>query len=342
MTLLDRTELKARIDAFPKVALAHLPTPLEFCERLTEALDGPEIYFKRDDMTGLAFGGNKTRQLEYVFAEILDRGADTVVAGAYTQSNWCRQISAASRKLGLDAALVLVHGVKGPLAQGNLLLDRLLGVDVTIVDIDHMQDLGPHLEAKVRELRQAGRRPYVVDPFDLDVLSLSAIGYVDAFLELDAQLDALGFEADHLYVSGTMMTPAGLHLAARALGRRTRVVAINPSRWDEDRAVAIARIASATAERLALDLAVAPEDVASDPNYVGEKYGVVTDAGREAFALVARTEGIFLDPVYTSKAMSGLIDHIRQGRIGRGEKVVFVHTGGMPAIFAYAEDLMAS
>jgi 1-aminocyclopropane-1-carboxylate deaminase/D-cysteine desulfhydrase-like pyridoxal-dependent ACC family enzyme len=338
---LSPAELQARIDRLPRVPLAFRPTPLELLPRLTEALGGPRIFIKRDDLTGLAFGGNNTRQLEFVFAEIERLGCDSVVAGAYTQSNWCRQIAAACAKRGLAASLVLVHGVKGPYAQGNLLLDTLLGAEVRIVaEIDHMQHLGPYLREAVAALEAAGRRPYLIDPFDLGVLSLSAVAYVEAFLELDAQLAALGEAADRLYLAATLMTAAGLHVGAAALSRKTRVVAVNPSRWDEPREAVIARIATATAARLGVDLVVTPDQVDNEPNYVGEKYGVVTEAGREALRLVARTEGIILDPVYTAKAMSGLIGHIREGRLGPRDTVVFLHSGGTPAVFAYAEELL--
>jgi len=338
---LSAAELQARIDRLPRVKLAFRPTPLEFMPRLSAALGGPRIFIKRDDLTGLAFGGNKTRQLEFVFAEIERLGCDSVVAGAYTQSNWCRQISAACAKRGLIASLVLVHGVKGPYAQGNLLLDRLLGAQVRIVsEIDHMQHIAPYLREAVEALKAAGRKPYLIDPFDMGVLSLSAVAYVEAFLELDAQLAEMGESADAIYLAATLMTAAGLHVGAAALGRKTKVVAVNPSRWDEPREAVIARIATATAERLGIDLAVAPEQVHNEPNYVGEKYGIVTDAAREAFRLVARSEGIILDPVYTAKAMSGLIGHIRAGRLGRGDTVVFLHSGGTPAVFAYAEELL--
>src|SRR5687768_13897355 len=144
--------LQARIDAQPRVRLAHLPTPLEPCPRFSAALGGPAIWIKRNDLTGLAFGGNKTRQLEFVFADVLAQGADTVVAGAYTQSNWCRQMTAAAKKLGLEVALVLLHGEKGPALQGNLLLDRLMGAEVTVVELDSMERLAPLLEAKAQEL----------------------------------------------------------------------------------------------------------------------------------------------------------------------------------------------
>jgi D-cysteine desulfhydrase family pyridoxal phosphate-dependent enzyme len=337
---LTRNELRSRLDAFPRIRLAHLPTPLEFCPRLSETLGGPDIHVKRDDLTGLAFGGNKTRHLEFVFAEIQASGADMIVAGAYTQSNWCRQITAAARKLGLDAALVLLHGEKGPTPQGNLLLDHLMGADVTVVDLDDMQRLTPLLEDKARELEAAGRKPYVIKPFSLELQTLSTLGYVDAAIELDEQLEEAGLDPDYVYMAGANMTPAGMLMGLRALGRRATVVSVSPITWDEDRAVDIANVASATAERLGLDLRFSAADVVADDDYIGERYGVVSPGGREAIELAARCEGLFLDPVYSSKAMAGLIDHIRKERIGKGESVVFVHTGGTPALFAYAEDLV--
>ena len=338
-TTLTRAELQARIDALPRVRLAHLPTPLERCPRLSAALGGPDIWIKRDDLTGLAFGGNKTRQLEFLFADILAAGADTVVAGAYTQSNWCRQITGAARKLGLEVALLLLHGEKGPALQGNLLLDRLMGAEVTVVDLASMEDLTPRLEAKAAELERAGRTPYVVRPFGLDKLVLGAVGYVNGALELDAQLEAAGIEPDFLYLCGANMTPAGMALGLKALGRRTRLTNFAPIVWSEPRAVDIARVATATAARLDLDLRLAPADIDNHDDYIGERYGVVTAGGREALRLLAGAEGIILDPVYSAKAMAGLIDHVRRGRIGKSQTVVFVHTGGTPALFAYAADL---
>jgi D-cysteine desulfhydrase family pyridoxal phosphate-dependent enzyme len=334
-----RAALRAKIDDQPRVRLAHLPTPLEFCPRLSAALGGPDIWIKRDDLTGLAFGGNKTRQLDFVFADVLAQGADTVVAGAYTQSNWCRQMTAAASKLGLEVALVLLHGEKGPALQGNLLLDRLMGADVTVVDLDSMERLAPLLGAKAEELERAGRKPYILAPFAVDRLALGAIGYVDAALELDEQLDDAEIDPDWLYLCGANMTPAGMALGLRVLGRRTRLVNVAPIRWSEPRALDIARIANATAKRLGLDQEVATEGIESHDDYIGERYGVVTEGGREAMRLLARTEAVILDPVYSSKAMAGLIDHIRKGRMGRGETVVFLHTGGTPALFAYAADL---
>lgn len=327
--------LKARLARFPRVSLAYLPTPLESCRRLSETLGGPDILVKRDDLTGLAFGGNKVRQLEFVFGAVLESGADTVVAGAYTQSNWCRQITAAARKHGLDSVLVLAHGRKGPTLQGNLLLDVMMGADVTVIPVLD-EELQPHLEARAEELRRAGRKPFLISSFETATQSLAALGYVAAVVEI---VEQLGRAPDHIYVAGSEMSPAGLNVGARALGLPTKVVSVSPIVYPETREEEIARIASASAERLDLPFRFSPEDILVDDNFIGEAYGIVSERGREAMMLLAQTEALILDPVYSSKGMSGLIAHIREGRIKKGETVVFVHTGGLPALFAYAADL---
>jgi D-cysteine desulfhydrase family pyridoxal phosphate-dependent enzyme len=336
-----RDQLLARLAAIPRVKLAHLPTPLDPAPRLSDALGGPEIWIKRDDLTGLAFGGNKTRQLEYVFAEIKARDCDTVIGSAYTQSNWCRQMTAAARKLGLDIHLVLLHGEKGPLLQGNFLLFKLLGAEVEVVDLDSLEDVQPLLEAKAETLRAAGRKPHIVGPMQTENLVTGALGYVQAAVELDRQLAERDLAPGHLYLSGANMTPAGLALGLKALGRPMQLHSVAPIKWRTDRAWDIARIASAAAAKLGLELTVDAAEIDNSDDYIGPRYGVVTDQAREALALVARTEGIILDPVYSAKAMAGLIDHIRQGRLGRSDRVVFLHTGGTPALFAYAEDVIA-
>ncbi|MEM7252119.1 MAG: D-cysteine desulfhydrase family protein [Pseudomonadota bacterium] len=336
---MNRQALTRRLESIPQVRLAHLPTPLERCPRLTQHLNGPQIWVKRDDLTGLAFGGNKTRQLEFLFADIVATGADVVVAGAFAQSNWCRQITAAACRLGIDASLVLAHGEKGPYRQGNLLVDELLGAEITIVDLDDIQRLPPFLHEKVAALRQAGRNPYLIDPFAPDTLALSTLGYVKAAIELDAQLEATGADADYVYLSGANMTPAGLMLGLRALGRKTKVVSISPIAWEEDRAIDIARIANNAAKLLDLDVYFDASEVTALDEFIGQRYGVVSDAGRAALHLAAETEGLILDPVYSSKAMAGMIEHIRVGRLSANDSVIFVHTGGNPAVFAYADEL---
>ncbi|MFO1037599.1 MAG: D-cysteine desulfhydrase family protein [Geminicoccaceae bacterium] len=339
MSKITGAELEARLAAMPRVKLAMLPTALEPAPRLSAALGGPEIWIKRDDMTGLCFGGNKTRQLDYVFADILKQGCDTVVAGTYTQSNWCRQMTAAAKKLGLDISLVLLHGEKGPALQGNFLLFKLMGADVTVIDLPSLEQIAPHLEAKAEALRKAGRKPYVVAPMDLKGLALGAVGYVQAAAELDAQLEAQGLEVDWVALAGANMTPAGMALGLKALGRQVRILNIAPIKWSEDRAVDIARIGNAAADLLGIETRLEPSDVENHDEYIGPRYGVMTDGCREALRLVAGTEGLILDPVYSGKAMAGLIDRIRKGHIRKGQRVVYVHTGGMPALFAYAGDL---
>ena len=335
-----RADLAARLEAHPRIPLAHLPTPLDACPRLAEAIGVRALHVKRDDLTGLAFGGNKTRHLEFTFAEILRSGADTVVAGAYTQSNWCRQITAAARKLGLAVSLVLIHGVKGPRVQGNLLLDHLMGADVTVVDIESMEQIQPLLDEKARVLEAAGRRPFVIAPFALDQQVLAALGYVVTAIELDAQFEDAGIDPACVFVCGANNTPAGLITGLRALGRRARVTAVSPILWEEPREHDIARVATATARALDLNLVIEPGDFVADEDHIGEDYGVLSPEARDAMRLVAETEGILLDPVYSGKAMAGLIDAVKRGTVGADETVVFVHTGGMPALFAYAEDLI--
>ncbi len=339
MSALSPDALEAHLARLPKVRLAALPTPLEPCPRLSAALGGPEIWVKRDDLTGLCFGGNKTRQLEYVFADLLAQGCDTVVAGAYTQSNWCRQMAAAARRLGLDIALVLLHGEKGPALQGNYLLFKLMGADVQVVDLPSIELLQPELERRAAELRAAGRKPYIVAPMGFANLSLGALGYVQAAIEIDRQIAAIGLSYDAVVLSGANMTPAGLALGLKALGHPLRMINIAPIRWAEDRATDIARVANATAERLGLEVRLRPEEIENHDAYIGERYGVVTAGCCEALRLAAGTEGLILDPVYSGKALAGLIDLVRQGRLAAGQRVIFVHTGGTPALFAYAQDL---
>lgn len=332
-------DLEAKLKSLPRLKLAHLPTPLEFCPRLTETLGGPRIWLKRDDATGLAFGGNKTRQLEFVLADLLAKGCDTIVAGAYTQSNWCRQMSAAAAKLGLSISLVVLHGEKGPKLQGNFLLFKLLGADVTVVDLPSVELLQPYLDRKAEELRAGGKKPYLVAPMDQANLALGAVGYIAAAAEMERQFVEQRLDPTALVIAGANMTPAGIAVGFKALGRATKVINVAPIKWEEDRAMDIARIGSNAAARIGLDVQLAAEEIENHDEYIGEKYGIVNDACREAVKLLARTEGVILDPVYSGKAFAGLVDQVRRGRFGKDEDVVFVHTGGTPALFAYAEDL---
>ena len=334
-----RADLRRRLARLPRVALGHWPTPLDDAPRLSAALGGPRLLVKRDDCTGLALGGNKTRQLELILGRALADGHDCLVAGAFAQSNWCRQIAAAGAKLGLPVHLVLKSGVTGTVPQGNLLLDRLFGATITFVDIPDSAFLTLQLEAVAARLEGEGRRPRVLGGHD-DKL-LAAVAYVEAMVELDEQTEALGLGADRLYLSGADKTPAGCHLGMAALGGRTRVTGITPIAWEVPRPGDIAAIATEAARLLGLDLAFDAADIDNDDRHIGPRYGLPSAEGTAAMALCARTEGLVLDPVYTAKAMAGLIADIRSGKVAKGETVVFLHTGGLPALFALAGEVDA-
>jgi 1-aminocyclopropane-1-carboxylate deaminase/D-cysteine desulfhydrase-like pyridoxal-dependent ACC family enzyme len=248
-------------------------------------------------------------------------------------------MSAAAARLGLDIHLVVLHGEKGPVLQGNFLLFQLLGAKVTVVDLPSVELLQPHLDKKAEALRAQGKKPYLVAPMDLQNLALGAVGYVDAGLEMHGQFNQLGIDPAALFIAGANMTPAGIALTFKALGRSTRVVNVAPIKWAEDRATDIARIANRSASIIGMETKLSPDDFESHDEYIGERYGVVNDACREAVKLLARTEGVILDPVYSGKAFAGLVDQVRKGRFGKDQDIVFVHTGGTPALFAYAGDL---
>jgi D-cysteine desulfhydrase family pyridoxal phosphate-dependent enzyme len=333
-------QLREFLDRLPRFSLAHLPTPLEHLPRFSESLDGPRIWIKRDDCTGLAFGGNKTRHNEFLIADALEKGADTLVWGAGIQSNNCRQTAAACAKAGLDCHLVLGRGkpAEGPDAvQGNLLLDHLVGASIEIVD----DDVGPGVDAKIAQaaarFREQGRKVYEFDR--KTVKPLAAISYVVCVLEILEQAAEADFVPDAVYICSSGSTGAGLSLAAVALGQTFPVRHITPIVWPWDTQADMARIANEAAERLGITTHLQPDDVDVTEDYVGPAYGALTPGCLEAITLLARTEGILLDPSYSGKAMAGLIDHLRQDRLRGAQNIVFVHTGGTPALFAYNEQL---
>jgi D-cysteine desulfhydrase family pyridoxal phosphate-dependent enzyme len=331
-------EIRKRLQRLPRVSLANLPTPIEECRRLTKTLGGPQVWIKRDDQTGLAFGGNKTRQIEYLLGEVIAQGANALVCGAGSQSNFCRQLTAAAARLGLKTCLTLMSGAKGPELQGNLLLDHLMGAEIEIVEETDSLKLAPRFEQKAESLRRQGYRPYIVDARGRSAPLLS-VGYVDAMIELVLQCAERKISVDHLYLSAANMTQAGLALAAKALGLQLKITGITPIRWDEPRAEDIARIASQAAQILGLNLELSPHEIVNSEQHIGPGYGIPTSEGNAALRLLAQTEGIFLDPVYTAKAMAALIADIHSGKIKQQDKVLFLHTGGTPALFAYAREL---
>jgi len=330
------TELKVLIGRLPRVNLAKLPTPLEEAPRLSEALGGPRIFFKRDDLTGLALGGNKTRMFEFTLGEALQKGVTTIVAGAGVQSNYCRQLAAACSKLGLGLHLILrrTPGEVDIELQGNLLLDLMFNPEVEIIEADVLEQKRV-IDEVAKRLADEGHRVYMGRKSDLADLGLEAVGYVNCALELCNQLEEQDVEINRLFVSSSTTTQAGLVLGAKYLNSDFQIVGVNPVDWIEDVPSEIARIANEAAMRLGVNLSVNPSEIINLGEYVGEGYGKLTPEAVEAIKLVARTEGILLDPVYSGKAMAALIDRIHRKAIESDETVLFLHTGGVPALFAY-------
>jgi D-cysteine desulfhydrase family pyridoxal phosphate-dependent enzyme len=325
----------------PRVSLAHLPTPIDELPRLSQELGGPRLLVKRDDQTGLATGGNKTRKLEFLIADALAQGADVVITAGAAQSNHCRQTAAAAARVGLACALVL-GGEPPQVPEGNLLLDQLLGAQI------HWT--GPHrrgeqLEEIADELRAAGRQPYLI-PYG-GSNPIGATGYVVAMQELSDQLTAeysYPQGIDRIVIaSSSGGTQAGLVVGARAVGFGGQILGIGIDKGeagDEPYPVHLAKLANATAVHVGLDADFTLDDFVVNQDYLGGGYGVVGELEREAIRLTARLEGLLLDPVYTGRAMGGLIDMIRHGVIGPDETVLFWHTGSAPSLFPYADALV--
>jgi len=306
-----------------RAAFAHLPTPVEEMPRLSDALGGPRLWVKRDDLTGLALGGNKARKLERLGAAALARGCDVLVTGGGVQSNHVRQTAAAANRIGLDCAVAL-GGDEPPAASGNLLLDRLFGASLWFTGRSEYDEIEADIRTLAGRLEREGRRPFAI-PIG-GASTEGVLAYVDAVEELRGQ----GVEVDHVFVAdGSGGTHAGL--LAGFGGDVPRIVGVDVgTRPDLDDAIA----------RLALDAARAAGlgeptgEVVVDHDHVGDGYGAMSTAALDAITLAARTEGLVLDPVYTGKAMAALCTWVRDGRIGASERVLFWHTGGAPALFA--------
>ena len=335
---MDENQFSQAIASFPRVELGFFPTPLHHCPRLTQLLKGPRILMKRDDCSGLAFGGNKTRHLEFSMADAVAQNADIVVAGAALQSNYCRQTAAAAARLGLRSYLVLTRAGRPDTIQGNYLLDRILGAEIEVVDLPMGEPLLARMKEIASELRARGFSPYILlEPPRCD--DLGAISYAQAMLEMHQQLKKSEVRADYIYCAAAGPTQAGLIVAAKALGLPIEIRGITPIRWDYDLKTDVANNANRVFQLLNIPLQISPQEVLNWDDYVGETYGKPTPDGVEAIRVVARTEGILLDPVYTGKAMAGLFDHIREGLIAVDRTVIFIHTGGTPALFAYVSEL---
>lgn len=309
-----------------RLHFAHLPTAVEELPRLSEALDGPRILIKRDDQTGLAFGGNKTRKLEFLIAEALDQGARTLISGGAMQSNHCRQTAAAAARFGLECILVLT-GELPERSSANLLLDELFGAK--IVAVPDRKDRDRILQETFDNAAAEGKNPYLV-PYG-GSSPTGAVGYAFAMEELMKQ----NVNADWiLFGTSSGGTHAGLVLGQRVFGFTGNVLGISIDESEEWLKTHVSKLASDASEKMGKRIEFPPTDVLANANYCGAGYGVLTDAEREAVQLFAKYEGLLLDPVYTGRAAAGMIDLIRRGFFRKDETVLFWHTGGQPALFA--------
>jgi D-cysteine desulfhydrase family pyridoxal phosphate-dependent enzyme len=327
------------IEELPRVSLATLPTPLLQASGLSPALGGPQILIKRDDLTGLAMGGNKARKLEFILADAKAKGVDILITTGAAQSNFAMQMAAAGRKLGMRTILVLFKG-QHPEAQGNLLLDQLLDAEVRIMDValTELNKIYEAMEELANELRAKGHNPYVV-PAGGD-MALGTVGYVLAAREISGQLADLGLTANYLVVAtGGGGTQAGLALGAKYYKLPFNVMGCSVALAKEVCQYLCAELCNNTAKMLGLGITMSPEEFDVSDDYIGDGYGIPSKACTDAIKLVARTEGIFLDPVYTGKAMAELMDLIHKGRFASSDTVIFIHTGGVPALFAYSKEL---
>ena len=321
---------------FPRVRLGHMPTPLEPMPNITKLLGGPKLYIKRDDCTGLSSGGNKTRKLEFLMADALKKGADTIITQGAIQSNHARQTAAACAKLGLKCQILLENrtGSQSPdyCGSGNVLLDHLHGAPTRT--FPGGTDMNAAMEVVAEEVRAKGGKPYIIVGGGSN--AIGALGYVNCAIELVAQANDMGLQIDHLvHATGSAGTQAGLVAGLEGLRSHIPVLGIGVRAARPLQEENVYKLACATADHMGMSGAVARERVVANTDYVGPGYGKPTEGMIEAINMLARTEGILLDPVYSGKGMAGLIDLIRKGHFKESENVVFLHTGGSVGLFGY-------
>ncbi|HUV20330.1 MAG TPA: D-cysteine desulfhydrase [Gammaproteobacteria bacterium] len=325
------------LSRFARFHFAHLPTPLEPMPRLSEYLEGPNLWIKRDDCTGLSSGGNKTRKLEFLMADAAERGADCVITPGATQSNHARQTCAAAAKLGFECHLLLEDRSgfhDDTYAQnGNVLLDQLHGASISLRPID--SDLSAEMDQLAQQLRDDGRKPYIIPGGGSN--ETGALGYVNAAFELTHQANERSLRIDHLlHATGSAGTQAGLVVGTQAMNTGIPVYGVSVDAPQAEQEVKVYRLAQRTLDFMGLSQDIVPrESVVANSDYVGDGYGLPTESMIEAVKMLATHEGILLDPVYSGKAFAGLIDLVRKGFFDKGDNVVFLHTGGSVSLFAY-------
>lgn len=326
------------LSRFPRIRLAHLPTPLEPLTRLSEELGGPEIWIKRDDCTGLSTGGNKTRKLEFLMAEAQNQGADTVMTQGAIQSNHVRQTSAFAAKLGVKCHVLLEDRTgytdDNYNHNGNVFIDLLHGA--TYEKRGPGLDMNAEMESVAEKLREGGANVYTIPGGGSN--STGALGYVDCAFEILHQANEMGLVIDHIvHATGSAGTQAGLISGLKAMNVNIPLLGISVRAPKEEQEENVYNLAIDTTAKLGCPSVVNRDDIVANSDYVGEGYGLPTEAGIEAITMFAELEGILLDPVYSSKGASGLIDLIRKGRFKKSDRVVFIHTGGSASLFGYTK-----
>jgi len=334
-----------QITNLPRVRLCYLPTPFHEAKRLSEKIGGPRIFFKRDDLISLGLGGNKVRKLEFLFGDALSKGADTILTSGPVQSNHCRQVAAAAASLGLEAHLIL-QGKEPQEYKGNLLASHVFGAKLHFVEANTMDEdvVERKMEEIARNLRRSGKNPYII-PIG-GFAPQGSVAYAFAALELLYQANEAGVHIDYIvHSTSTGGTQAGLIAGNKVLQTGIEVLGIRATYDFEPFEIRVSQEATATLSLVGYPgLSIKPDEVKASPDYVGDGYDHPTKEASEAILLVAQTEGILLDPVYTGKAMAGLIDLSKKGVFSRKDVVVFWHTGGVPGLFVgpelYGKDLV--
>jgi L-cysteate sulfo-lyase len=328
------------LSRFPRVSLAHLPTPLEYLPRLSEHLGGPHIYVKRDDCTGLGTGGNKTRKLEFLVADAIQKNADVIITQGAVQSNHARQTAAAACKVGMECELIfekrVVDADDAYKNSGNVLLDRIFGANIR--EVAKGSDMNAEMEALADELRAKGKTPYIVPGGGSN--PIGALGYIDCALEFMYQANHDGIVIDHVvHATGSAGTQAGLVVGLKATSSNIPLLGIGVNAPKDVQEEKVWQLAVETAEYVGAPGCVHREDIVANCDYVGDGYGVPTKAMNDAVMLLARLEGLLFDPVYSGKGLAGMIDLIKTGYFGDAENIVFVHTGGVAGLFGYSSQL---
>ena len=326
------------LSRFPRLHFAHLPTPLEPMTALSKALGGPNLWIKRDDCTGLAGGGNKTRKLEFLMADAVEKGADTIITQGATQSNHARQTAAIAAKLGMKCHVLLEDrtGYKDVdyNYSGNVMLDQLY--NAPLKKFPAGTDMNAAMNDLAEQLKSDGAKPYIIPGGGSN--RIGALGYVNCAIEMLYQANSTGLRMDHVvHGTGSAGTQAGLVTGFYGSNSLVPVLGIGVRAAKEAQETNVFKLAQATAEYLGIPDAIKREDVVANCDYVGEGYGVPAESTIEAIRMFAGLEGILLDPVYSGKGAAGLIDLVRKGHFKRDQNIVFLHTGGAQALFGYRD-----